>query len=301
MAKRKNTFSTTQMLSWLGYYADIANLDVEDIKMVNICEKMKNVRPAIETNRYVLLFADENNKDICYVLWEAGLGNCKALVGYGTEPGDSVEKKVITDLMNDDLTGPTALLIENEDAHESFKIGIRNENFTRGPIHYVGHEIRAVIMSMLSVDEEDVLCIVTGESIVIEAAMLAAKGTIIAVETDNGSSVSMSENVDKFGVHNVEIVPDVSLETMRNLPVPRLAFIVASPKMEEQISDLLKLNPHMQFIIYTLELDVLSGIKELFEKYHIHQTEVLQITVAKTNRDSMFVTQPTPWLISGEA
>ncbi len=301
MAKRKTVFSTRQMLDWMAYYADIANLNVEDIKMVNICEKMKNVRPAIETNHYVLLFADESNKDICYVLWEAGLGSCKALIGYGTEPTDKVEKKLITELIDDDLTGPTVMLIENEDAHESFKIGIRNENFTRGPIHYVGHEIRAVIMSMLSVDDEDVLCIVTGESIVIEAAMLAANGTIIAVETDMGSSVSMSENVDKFGVHNVEIVSDVSPETMRNLPVPRLAFIVASPQMEEQMANLLKVNPHMQFIIYTLELDVLSGIKDLFEKYHIHQTEVLQITVAKTNRDSMFITQPSPWLITGEA
>lgn len=301
MAKRKSVFSTRQMLDWMAYYADIANLNVEDIKMVNICEKMKNVRPAIETNHYVLLFADESNKDICYVLWEAGLSSCKALIGYGTDPSDKVEKKLITELIDDDLTGPTVMLIENEDAHESFKIGIRNENFTRGPIHYVGHEIRAVIMSMLSVDDEDVLCIVTGESIVIEAAMLAANGTIIAVETDMGSSVSMSENVDKFGVHNVEIVSDVSPETMRNLPVPRLAFIVASPQMEEQIANLLKVNPHMQFIIYTLELDVLSGIKDLFEKYHIHQTEVLQITVAKTNRDSMFITQPSPWLISGEA
>ena len=28
--------------------------------------------------------------------------------------------------------------------------------------------------------------------------------------------------------------------------------------------------------------------------------EVLQINVAKTNKDSMFVNQPAPWLITGE-
>lgn len=301
MTKKKPVFSTKDMLDWMGYFADIANLSVEKIKMLNICEKMGNVRPAIETNRYVLLFADQSQKDVCYMIWEAGLEDCKVLVGYGTKPSDHVEKKTIRDMIDDELTGPTVLLIENPDAHESFKIGIKNENFTRGPIHYVGNEIRAVIMSMISVDVEDVICIVSGESIVIESAMMASEGTVIAVEPDFGSSVSMSENVEKFGVHNVEIVSEVSEASMRNLPTPRIAFIVASDQMEEEIKNLLKINPHMQFIIYTLELDILSGIKELFEKYHIRQTEVLQITVAKTNKDSMFVTQPSPWLISGEA
>ena len=301
MSKKKPVFSTKDMLDWLGYFADIANLNIERVKILNICEKMKNVRPTIEINKYVLLFADPSHKDICYFIWESGLVNCKVLVGHGTQPGGIVEKKAIYELIDESLTGPTVMLIENPDAHESFKIGIRNENFTRGPINYVGHEIRAVIMTMLSVDAEDVICIVNGESIVIEAAMMASEGTIIAVEMDKGSLMSMNENVDKFGVHNVEIVEDVTPATMKNLPQPRLAFIVATEQLEAQIVDLLKVNPKMQFIIYTLELDMLSSIKGLFDKYRIHRTEVLQITVAKTNRDSMFVTQPTPWFVSGEA
>lgn len=301
MAKKKPVFSTSDMIEWLGYFADVANLNIERVKIVNICEKMKNVRPMIEINKYVLLFDDASHKDICYFIWESGMVNCKVLVGHGQRPGGPVEKKAIYELIDDPITEPTVMLIENPDAHESFKIGIQNENFTRGPINYVGHEIRAVIMTMLSVDAEDVICIVTGESIVIEAAMAASEGTIIAVETDKGSLASMNENVDKFGVHNVEVVEDVRPETMKNLPVPRLAFIVATDQIEEQIRDLLKVNPHMQFIIYTLELDMLSELKFLFEKYHIRRTEVLQITIAKTRRDSMFVTQPTPWLVSAEA
>lgn len=301
MTKKKPVFSTKDMVDWLGYFADIANLNIERVKVVNICEKMKNVRPTIEMNKYVLLFADPSHKDICYFIWESGLVNCKVLVGHGTQPGSSVEKKAIYELIDESLTEPTVMLIENPDAHESFKFGILNENFTRGPINYVGHEIRAVIMNMLNVDAEDVILIVTGESIVIEAAMIASEGTIIAVETDKGSLASMHENVDKFGVHNVEVVEDVKPATLKSLPKPRLAFIVATDQIEDQIRDLLQVNPHMQFIIYTLELDILSELKYLFRKYGIRRTEVLQITVAKTRRDSMFVTQPTPWLVSGEA
>ena len=56
----------------------------------------------------------------------------------------------------------------------------------------------------------------------------------------------------------------------------------------------------MQFVIYTLELDILSKIKPLFDKYNISNMEVTQITVSKTDKNNMFVTQPSPWLITGE-
>ena len=41
-------------------------------------------------------------------------------------------------------------------------------------------------------------------------------------------------------------------------------------------------------------------IKELFAKYGIENMEVTQITVSKTDKNSIFVTQPSPWLITGE-
>ena len=93
----------------------------------------------------------------------------------------------------------------------------------------------------------------------------------------------------------------MSPSSLSTLPTPRLAFIVATKNLEQHIQNLLALNPNMQFVIYTLELDILSGIKALFEKYHIRNMEVLQITVSKLDSKSVFVTQPSPWLISGEA
>jgi len=141
---------------------------------------------------------------------------------------------------------------------------------------------------------------VDGESIVIEAAIAAREGTIIAVEPDKGAESSMRENAVKFGVHNVEIVGELKEGTLDHLPTPRLAFIVASKRLEEEIALLLQKNDHMQFIIYTLELDVLASIKNIFDKFGIRNMDVIQISVSKTNKENMFVSQPAPWLISGE-
>ncbi len=294
-------FTNKQMLDWLCYFADREHLNIEYVRLMNICTKMSNMLPSIETNRYVLLFVNETQKNVCYDIWESGHGDCKVMIGKGLEVNDNIETKNIMEMIDDEIDGPTVLLIENNRASESYKIGIKNENFSRGPIHYVGHEIRAVIMSMLEVDTNDTICIVTGESIVIEAAMMAHNGTIIAVETDPGSKASMAENVDKFGVHNVAIVDNVEVGTMKNLPIPRLAFIVATEQLEQQVADLLKINPNMQFIVYTLELDVLSGMKDMFHRHGIKLDEIIQITVSKTNKSSMFVTQPSPWMITGRA
>ncbi len=296
-----NVYTNGAMLNWTGYFAEMMDISPEKIKLLNICQKKKNVIPSIESHKRVLVFADASHKNLCYEIWEAGLGDCDVWYGTGTEPGGTITNAKIKDMINTEIKEPTVFFILNENTRESYKIGIKNENFSRGPVHYVGSEIRAVIMSLLHVDAQDVICIVSGESIAIEAAIVASEGTIIAVEHDKASQAAMEANVEKFGVHNIEIVPDMSPSSLSTLPTPRLAFIVATKNLEQHIQNLLALNPNMQFVIYTLELDILSGIKALFEKYHIRNMEVLQITVSKLDSKSVFVTQPSPWLISGEA
>ena len=177
---------------------------------------------------------------------------------------------------------------------------MKNEFFSKGTVKYVGNEIRAVIMSILGVDTHDTIAIVSGETIVIESAIIASEGQIIAVEPNAQDLKTMEENINKFGIHNVTIIPDLSDESLEQIPVPRLSFIVATKYLEKDIERLLKKNPKMQFVIYTLELDVLSGIKQIFEKFNIQDMEVTQITISKTDKNSVFVTQPSPWLITGE-
>lgn len=295
------TFRNTEMLNWMGFFSEKMEVSPEKIHPMNVCGKKKNVVPLIESHKRVMVFADESHKDLCYELWEAGLGECRVLIGTGTAPGSDIIDTDIKSVMGRDITEPTVLFVINENTRESYRIGIKNENFSRGPIRYVGNEIRAVIMSLLDVDRQDTICIFTGESIVIEAAIAASEGTIIAVEPDDGSMHAMEENAAKFGVHNVEIIGDLQVSTLANLPTPRLAFIVADKNLESNIQSMLSMNPKMQFVIYTLELDILANIKPLFEKYGIENMEVMQISVSKTNHNNMFVAQPSPWLITGDA
>lgn len=130
--------------------------------------------------------------------------------------------------------------------------------------------------------------------------MIASEGEIIAVEYNRHDRFSMEENITKFGLTNVSIVNDTSRNSMRNLPVPSLSFIVATDRFEEEVQNLLKLNPQMKFVVYTLELNILSDILRIFDKYHITRNEVIQISMSKLNRKNVFEAKPAPWIISGE-
>ena len=294
-------YNNGEMLAWVGNFADRMGVSPEKIKMLNICGKKKNVLPTIETHKRVMIFADESQPDLFYELWEGGYGEYDMWIGRGSQDNDEVETCKVKEFMDKKITEPIVIFIINENTREASRYGIRNEYFSKGSVNYVGHEIRAVIMNMLSCDVGDTICIVSGESIAIEAAIEASEGTIIAVEPDARDMRALQDNVSKFGVNNVEIIQELTKENIENLPGPRLAFIVASKRLEEEIKVLLEKNPNMQFIIYTLELDMVVSIKNIFAKYNIENTEVLQIAVSKSDKRSVMVAQPSPWMISGEA
>ncbi len=294
-------FSTSQMLKWMEYVADMRQVSPEKIKLLNTCGKRRNVLATIATHKMILIFADDTHSNILYKCWEAGYGDYEMYFGTGYEPGEMKHCKV-SDLMTDPISGPTVIFIVNENTRESMIFGMKNENFSMGTVKYVGHEIRSVIMNKLELDVSDVALLVNAESISIEASMVAYEGVIIAGERDKGSLRTMEENVSKFGVHNIEIISDLEEETLKKLPTPRVAFIVAQKEnLENDIKTLLAVKHNIKFIFYTLELDILADIKYILEKNGVDVTEVMQITVSKTDRNSVFVAQPAPWIISGEA
>ena len=145
------------------------------------------------------------------------------------------------------------------------------------------------------------VCVISGASIAVESAILAPEGTVIAVEYSQNDRKTLGDNAHQFGLNNIAIIDRVSDETMKNLPVPSLAMLVASASMEQEIECLLKINPNMEFVVYTLDFPCAASMPALFEKYGIGETEVIQIAVSKLNSKHHLVAEPAPWIISGKA
>ncbi len=297
----KQLFTNETILSWLQYFMQNTSVDLERVKILDITRKNKNLIPTVESHHAVLVFSEAGNADIFYRMWNAGLGECDVWYNEGSEPGGEIKHNKISEMINRGINASAGMLVLNANARNTYKIGMDNMNFRRGSIRYVGSEIRAVILNKMAVGRQDDICVISGESIAIEAAMIASEGTVLAVEYKNEDRDTLRENSDHFGLHNIEIIDHVDLETMKGQPVPSLVFLVASASMEQELECLLKLNPKLAIVIYTLDFGVAGKISGILDGLGVKDVEVIQISVSKLNAKNSFEQQPAPWIITGRA
>lgn len=297
----KQLFSNTNILTWLQYYAENTQVDLEKVKILDITRRNKNLIPTVESNDAVLVFTEAGDQDIFYRMWDVGLGECEVWYNVGSEPSGPILHNKLKDMIDRGINASAAMLVLNPNARSTYKIGMRNSSFSRGSVQYVGSEIRAVILNKMHMSVGDTVCIISGESIAVESAIISGEGTIIAVEYNKNDRRTMEENIHQFGLNNITIIDHVDDETLKGLPVPSLTMLVASASMEQEIQCLLRINPHMEFVIYTLDFRCAASIPAMFERYGIGETEVIQIAVSKLTSKNTFQTEPAPWIISGKA
>lgn len=294
-------FTNERILSWLQYFSDNTEVDLERVKMLDITRKNKNLIPTVEAHKVVLVFTGENHPDIFYKMWDVGLGECDVWYNEGADPTGPIKHDKLKDMINRGINASAGMLVVNPNARTTYKIGMDNSNFSRGSIHYVGSEIRAILLNKLHIALQDTLCVISGESIAVEAALIASEGNVVAVEYNRNDREAMEENIQRFGLNNISVVDHVDDANMERQPVPNLAFLVASASMENEIQCLLRRNPNMEFVIYTLDFGVVSRMPQIFERFGIGDMEIVQVSVSRLDPKNVFQHEPAPWIISGKA
>lgn len=296
-----NLFTNNHILSWLKYFSDNTAIDIEKVKLLDITRKNKNLIPTVESHKSVLVFTEAGHPDIFYRMFNAGLGECTVVYNEGSDPSGPIKENKVYDMMDRGINASAGMLILNPNVRSTFKFGMDNLSFTPGSVRYVGSEIRAVLMSKMQVNPQKNICVISGESIAVEAAILASEGTVIAVEYSSRDRRTLEDNVSQFGLNNISIIDHVDESTMKAFPVPDVTMLVASASMEQEMKCLLSLNPNMEFVIYTLDMSIAASLPELLKSLGIQDPETIQITVSKLNPKNTFDTQPAPWIISGKA
>ena len=294
----QTVFTNEVIISWLQYFSRNVDINLAKLKMLDITGKNKNLIPTIMSNRAVLVFTDAGHPDIFYDMWNSELGDCDIWYNEGSDPSGEIKHNKVSEMINRGINASAAMLILNPDAVTNYQIGMENSRFSCGSVQYACREVRAIIMNKLNLRDQDNICIISGESIAVEAAMIAAEGTVIAVEYDHRDQITMKCNVDKFGLNNVIIIDSLDNGSLDELPVPDIAFIVGSPKIGSEIKSLLAVNPDMNFVIYTLDFELLTSIPALFKENGLERTEAIHIEVSRVNSKKMVEPFPAPWLIS---
>ena len=107
--------------------------------------------------------------------------------------------------------------------------------------------------------------------------------------------------MEQFGINNVTIIDHVDEETMKGLPVPDVTMLVASASMEKEIETMLKLNPNMEFVIYTLDFVLAASLIDYCRKFCETEPNIIQIAVSRVNFRHNYEQQPAPWIITCKA
>lgn len=294
-------FTNEVILSWLQYYAKNTSLDLEHVKIIDITRKNKNIIPTVEAHKTTMVFTNAGIDDIFYRLWNAGLGDCEVWYNEGSDPSGEILHQKVKDMIDRGINASAGMLILNPNARNTAKIGLSNEMFQRGSIHYVGSEIRAIILNKMMVAPQDDICVIGGESIAIEAALMAPEGSVIAVEYSKADRATLEDNVAHFDLHNVRIIDHVDGESMKDCPVPSLVFLVASASTDQELAYLTKLNPSINVVIYTLDFKVAAGIQSTLQALGITDIDTIQVSVSKLGSNNTFKQESAPWIITGRS
>lgn len=291
-------FTNEVILSWLQYYAKNTTLDLEHVKIIDITKKNKNVIPTVEAHKITMVFTNAGIKDIFYRLWNAGLGECEVWYNEGSDPSGQILHKPVKEMIDRGINASAGMMIINPNARNTSKIGLSNERFQRGSIHYVGSEIRAVILSKMAIAPADDICVIGGESIAIEAALMAPEGNVIAVEYSHADRATLEDNVAHFDLHNVKIIDHVDAESFQDCPVPSLVFLVASASTDQELAYLTSINPNINVVVYTLDFKVAASMPDTLQSLGLTDIDTIQISVSRLGRNT-FKHEVAPWIITG--
>lgn len=291
-------FSSSNIISWLQYFSSGVELDLEHVKLLDITRKNKNIIPTVEAHRCVLVFTEAGHPDIFYRMYNAGLGDCTVIYNEGSEPVGEIKQNLVSDMIDRGINASAGMIILNPKARSTMKFGMDNSSFSYGSVHYVGSEIRAVLLSKMQIEEGKNICVISGESIVVESAILDGEGTVLAVEYNHNDRRALEDNVERFGLNNVEIIDHVDEDTLKGHVAPDVTMLVASASMEQEMKCLLAVNPNMEFVIYTLDFMVAAGMVDLCHDLGLGDPEIIQVSVSKLTSKHMYDNQPSPWIIT---
>lgn len=183
---------------------------------------------------------------------------------------------------------------------------IDDEEFIRGNVPMTKKEVRILTLAEAQIDSESVVVDVGAGSgsITIEAALIAKRGKVFAIERKAEAVEIIKRNVDKFAVDNVEIICAEAPHGLRELPELDAAIIGGSGGSIEKILDTLnkKLKSGGRVVVNAITIQTSAGALEYFRK-HSWKYSAFQVQITRLNKirtyDMNQALNPV-WIITAE-
>ena len=278
-------------LSSLVYLCARLGTSYEDVIPVSVHGRDHDIIPDIRrhTRVFALVGGENGMAHLCRELTEAGLGAVKVRVGEKlTYPDEQITEGTAQELQDHTFQSLSVALLENEAADPVVIHGLPDDAFDRTEsVPMTKSEVRSVCLSKLALTERSVAWDVgagTG-SVAIEMALQAHNGHVYAIERKDAAVEILRENVRKFRVSNLTVVPGIAPEACAELPTPTHAFIGGSSgNMKEIITMLLEKNPNVRIVATAIALESIAEITNCMNHFAFAESEVISMTVARNRK-----------------
>lgn len=259
----------------------------EDALLLSLHGRTGNLAGAVRRHRKVFAIAGNNVGPLLQGLCACGLGDARVAVGsdlsYETE---TIVRGRASELRDRSFPALSCLLIENPRAERApVTPGLPDEAFCRGAVPMTKEEIRAVSLAKLALTEDAVVYDVgagTG-SVSVEAALLAWRGRVYAIERKEEGCALIEENRRRFAAENVEVVAGHAPEALEALPAPTHVFIGGSGgTMADTLDCIRRKNPAARVVINAIALETVGQVLDYAKAHGLEDLEIVQIAAAKT-------------------
>ncbi|MBE6853134.1 MAG: precorrin-6y C5,15-methyltransferase (decarboxylating) subunit CbiE [Ruminococcus sp.] len=316
---RENSFDKAALLMSgdCGFYSGaeklitaLADCDTEIISGISspvyFCSKIKK---PWQDMRFISLHGTDGNivRNVCrhrYCFFLLGGENtpdkvCKRLCGYGMEKtkvyigenlgydNESIKNGIASDFTELRTGSLCVMVTENPEYERAVPSGIDDARFIRGNVPMTKSEVRAAVVSKLSVGRNDICWDIgcgTG-SVSVEMSLQCYDGKVYSIDKNPEAAELTLENSRRFGCDNIKVINGTAPDSLSELPAPDNVFIGGScGKINDILRVVYKKNSAAAVLITAVSLETLSEAVKAFEKYGVDSPEVLQLAVTRAKR-----------------
>ena len=273
------------------YFASKLQTSWDDMLLTSMHGRSLNLLDALKKSGKVFTLASDAKsiRELADFLLEYGRTDLIMSVGTNLSyPEESVTTGVPADFSAYSVEGVSVVLLQQKNHTEPVVThGIPDAAFIRAKVPMTKEEVRSISLSKLQLQADSVVYDVgagTG-SISIEAACMADRGIVYAIEQKEEAVALIRENSRKFGVSNLQVIHGKAPDAFVDLETPTHAFLGGTGgNMREIIGWLRERNPQIRIVINCIALETLAEITALLQEWEICDVDIASVNIGNAKQ-----------------